>query len=978
MFETQFISFDAQPEALELRGLPILIDPDDFEGIRIAAYNLANDLEKVTGQASPIWTSIEQPSTTGVILIGSTQRSRFVREITESSHADNLSGAWETFQTQVQVCPWPCAERMLVLAGSDKRGTIYACYTLAEQIGVSPWHYWADVPVANHSHIYALPASTRHGPPSVQYRGIFINDEAPALTDWVHENFGAYNSRFYAKVFELLLRMKANFLWPAMWSGFPEPGSIFFTDDPENQKLADSMGIVIGTSHHEPMGCNMSEWRASQKGEWAWETNKSNISEYFQAGARRSQPYESLLTLGMRGDSDVSIISDDPKATLKDVIEMQREIIQDVHGKVDGVGQVMALYKEVQEYYEQGLEIPKDVTLLFADDNFGNIRRLPTQQERDRSGSFGIYYHLEYVGTPRSYKWLNANSAGKIQYQLRNAYDNGIQKLWVFNVGDIKPQELPLSLAMSLAWNIESFTGKSIPKFFDAYAARETGLEYVYEVSNLLQGHDRLMAIRRHEHIEPDTFSILNYREAERILQRHLDLDDRASKLFESAPAALKAAIFQLVLHPIRASRINTELRVTQALNKLHGLQRRNSTNALAHRCLALFDEDWALAERYHDNEWTGKKWNHIMKQPHYGYYADTWHAPSRDMITGLSFVQLRQDSTRIAGQMGIMVEGHAGVRPGVINEESDRTHPSRGDLVKGLILPTLTPYGPEDTFFEIFARGTVDIDWHAQVPYTWIILSRTQGLIGADEEAHRIIVSIDWTQCPPKFNEIITITISAKSGGFEHVHLPIINRSVPTDCQASVEASGYISIEACNMAPLEAASDWIFLPSIGRTSNGGIALSPPNTKTLRKPPVVTYPLYTFTSTPTVKVILYFTMCLDSRPSHTLTYDMMFDSQARSEIRLLETPPPSSHAQGEDTVGLPVGLPTGWMTAVQDNVWKREHVFEHGEPGKHMLLYRALEPGLVLEKVVVDLGGVRESYLGPPPTGTVVDGRLEK
>lgn len=297
MFDTHFVTFDAQPDALELQGLPILIDPDDFEGNFIAAYNVANDLEKVTGQHSPIWTNIEQPATTGVILVGSVQRSRFVQEVASYNSWDHLSGTWEVFQMRVQTCPWPCAERMLVLAGSDKRGTIYGCYTLAEQIGVSPWHYWADVPIAPHPQIYALSTNTTFGPPSVQYRGIFINDEAPALTDWTHGNFGAYNSKFYEKVFELLLRLKANFLWPAMWSGFPEPGSIFFADDPENQKLADKMGIVVGTSHHEPMGCNMSEWRASRKGEWAWETNKSNISEYFQAGARRSRPYESLLIL---------------------------------------------------------------------------------------------------------------------------------------------------------------------------------------------------------------------------------------------------------------------------------------------------------------------------------------------------------------------------------------------------------------------------------------------------------------------------------------------------------------------------------------------------------------------------------------------------------------------------------------------------------------------------------------------------------
>ncbi|PSN69553.1 hypothetical protein BS50DRAFT_618603 [Corynespora cassiicola Philippines] len=993
MFDSQITSFTNSPGSLKLHGTPILVDPDDYEGIHIAACNLASDLKKVTGHWSHVWEGVEEKQSYNLIVVGSLQRSRFVQELSQSettgaSRYGDLRGKWESFQTSVQSCPWRCSERMLVVAGSDKRGTIFGCYTLSEQIGVSPWYWWADVHIRPQPCVFALPITTFHGEPSVQYRGIFINDEAPALTDWVHEKFGPkYNSEFYKKVFELLLRLKANFLWPAMWSGFPEPGSIFFTDDPLNQQLADKYGIVISTSHHEPMGCNMSEWRASGNGEWIWESNKSAISEYFSSGAKRSKPFESLLTLGMRGDSDVSIISEDPKATLKDVIDAQRRIIDAVYGSHDGVGQVMALYKEVQEYYEDGLEIPDDVTLLFADDNFGNIRRYPTNEERSRRGGAGVYYHLEYVGTPRSYKWLNSNSCGKLHHQLTSAWDNGIRKIWVFNVGDIKPQELPLTFALSLAWNVQSIRSWQVPDFLRTFSTREFGSEKALDIANLLLGHDRLVALRRHEHIEPDTFSILNYGEADDILQRFISLEKRADELFGSVDAPQKASFFQLVLHPLRASRINTELRILQAQNRLHGLQRRNSTNVLAKKCLQVFEEDWELAETFHDNGWTepNDKWNHIMQQPHYGYSSKTWHAPSRDMVTGISFVQRRQSSTRIAGQMGVMVEGQEGVRPGIINEESDRTHPSRGDLVSGLTLPKITRYGAQRPYFEIYSRGTTSIDWTATVPYDWIKLSKYSGQIFPDDESHRIHVTIDWSFVPSDFNSTAEIDLRAASGEYEQVHLPVTNHASLEKFRGFPEADRYISIEAsAALLRKDHLQFYEHLPYLGRTSAGSISLERQSLtlhdKTAETIPWMEYPLYTFSELSEVKsglatVWMYFTMTLDPTPGQPLLYDIALDGTLKQNIRLIPEPHTNAttkmgtlEGEAEDTVGLPAGLPEGWLSAVQDNVWIRSHEFDYTGPGPHLLRLRLLEKGLILEKVVVDFGGMKRSYLGPPPT----------
>jgi hypothetical protein len=255
------------------------------------------------------------------------------------------------------------------------------------------WYWWADIPVHFHSEIYALPIQTCNGEPSIQYRGIFINDEAPALTGWVLENFGSYNSEFYKKVYELLLRLKANFMWPAMWPGYPNPGAVFFLDDPENQRIADEYGICVSTSHHEPMQRASTEWfeEGHADGSWNWLTHREEITDFFRKGVYRAQNLETYFTLGMRGEYDKEMATDDPGAVVRDVLQQQRALFKEVYGREDAVPQVLALYKEVQDLYQAGeFTVPDDVTLLFADDNFGSLRRLPSGNEKERSGGAGV------------------------------------------------------------------------------------------------------------------------------------------------------------------------------------------------------------------------------------------------------------------------------------------------------------------------------------------------------------------------------------------------------------------------------------------------------------------------------------------------------------------------------------------------------------------------------------------------------------
>ncbi|KAN0110891.1 glycoside hydrolase family 115 protein [Hyaloscypha variabilis] len=956
MFEEKFVSFSPAPALLNLVGLPIVVDKSDFPGIHIAAQTLAEDFARVTkGPPSQIQFipferdgfSVEAPA---CIIIGSIERSPLLQRLGKHGKVglSNIRGKWESYTTAVVNYPFEGCRKALVIAGSDKRGAIFGVYSLSEQIGVSPWYWWADAVPQYHSEIYALPVTTTQGEPSVRFRGIFINDEAPALTGWVRENFGKYNVEFYKKVFELLLRLKANFLWPAMWPGYPNPGASFFTDDEDNQKTAEEYGICISTSHHEPMQRMSNEWFAENaEGSWNWLTNKESITKFFDEGVQRAKGCESYFTLGMRGEYDKKMVTDDPAAVVREVIQTQRALIKEVHGSEDAVPQLLALYKEVQQQYESGrLEVPDDVTLLFADDNFGTIRRLPYGEESKRKGGAGIYYHFEYVGHPRSYKWTNSNSLGKTWHQLQEAHNRGAKQIWIFNVGDIKPLEIPLTFAMALACNIKSIKADDFAHFYSTMAEREFGNGLSLEIGAAMHEYDRLVSLRKHEHIEPSTFSLLHYNEAEHILRQWKALLNAAEAIHQKTSDTQRPSIFQLVLHPIKSSYIFIALQISLGRNQLYARQRRNYANTLAKQVLELFDADFTLSEEYH--ALLGGKWNHVMMQPHYGF-GDTWHAPSRDMISGLCYVQRRQNSNPITGQMGVAVEGREGVRPGRCNEESDRTHPSRRDLVPGLTLGPMTRYGPESRWFDVYTRGSPTIHWSARVPYSWLKLSATGGTLIPGEEDARVEVTVEWDQVPVEFNEKVLIDIRSAEGDFEQVHLPILGRKVPEDFSGFVEADGCISIPgpSCDFGP-----SYRILPEVGRSPIGAIALDPDSRHASS---FLTYNTYFFSEPRSFEVLLYFNMTLDVDPSNLMEYDIQVDDKLQIH-RLV----PEPTKDGE--------LPEGWAEAVQDCVWVKKHPFSGNkvDPGRYTIRVQLKHSNLLLEKVVVDLGGVKEGYLGPP------------
>ena len=487
----------------------VILETSADPAIQRAIKNFAEDLTRVSGKKTQLLknpNAIKQPA----VLIGVSGESPLIDDLVNAGKLDIslLTGQWEAYQVVVVNNPWPKVQNALVIVGSDRRGAIYGAYDVSQQIGVSPWYWFADVPIPTKSQVY-ITSGIRGDKPTVRYRGIFINDEDPALSSWAKKRFGGVNADMYEKVFELILRLKGNYIWPAMW------GKSFHTDDPRNTALAHEMGMVVGTSHHEPMMRAHAEWHKTANdpsigGAWNYENNANNLRKFWRGGIERmmsnenGKAYESLITVGMRGDGDEPMAEGTAIKLLETIVTDQRKIIADVTGKAASeTPQVWALYKEVQDYYDKGMTVPDDVTLLFADDNWGQIRRLPSENT-SRQGGYGVYYHFDYVGVPRNYKWSNTIQIEKVWQQMNLAYEHGAKNIWMVNVGDIKPLEYPIDFFLSMAWNPAAMTTDALATFPNLWATRIFGEELGPEIGSLITRYSQYAAIRSNAQTRTD------------------------------------------------------------------------------------------------------------------------------------------------------------------------------------------------------------------------------------------------------------------------------------------------------------------------------------------------------------------------------------------------------------------------------------------------------------------------------------------
>ncbi|WP_154030625.1 glycosyl hydrolase 115 family protein [Bacteroides ovatus] len=623
----QFIVFKPAtnhfPLITEGKPCPIRIDAGEDKGVKMAVENLIQDISNVCGIKPEMTTDINSKRQ---ILIG-TYQTPLIRQLLLSSgklEKEELEGKREKYILQVVSAPCEGVDEALVIAGSDKRGAIYGIYELSRQMGISPWYWWADVPVAKQKNVYVKPGIYTDGEPKVEYRGIFLNDEWPCLGNWSKEKFGGFNSKFYKHVFELVLRLKGNFMWPAMW------GSAFYDDDPQNGALADTMGIVMGTSHHEPMALAQQDWKRRGEGAWDYSHNAKGLHDFWTYGMERAKNWETVVTIGMRGDGDEPMSEDSNIVLLENIVKDQRKIIEKVTGKkAKETPQVWALYKEVQDYYDKGMRVPDDVTLLLCDDNWGNVRKLPELNEKPRSGGYGMYYHFDYVGGPRNSKWINISPIPRVWEQMNLTYEYGVRKLWIVNVGDLKPMEYPITFFLDMAWNPEKFNADNLQQHAEDFCAQQFGQKYAKEAARILSLYTKYNRRVTPEMLTAKTYSF-NYGEWERVVNEYNTLALDAHNLGFLLPAKYRDAYDQLISFPVQACSNLYNMYYAQAKNQKLAAQMNPEANEWADKVAACFQRDSVLTDYYHKVIANGK-WNHLMSQTHIGYTS--WNNPTKQII---------------------------------------------------------------------------------------------------------------------------------------------------------------------------------------------------------------------------------------------------------------------------------------------------------------------------------------------------------
>jgi hypothetical protein len=617
----------------------IYIDDKDDWLVNKAASLLQNDIEMVTGKKPVIINSLSSASA-NTIIIGTINGSSTIQKLIAQQKIDDRSikGKWEAFQLQTISKPLGGINNALVIIGNDKRGAAYGVFELSKQIGVSPWYWWADVPAKKKTEIFVKKGIYKFNSPSVKYRGIFINDEAPAFSGWTKEKFGGVNHLVYEKMFELLLRLKANYLWPAMW------GNAFNDDDTLNPILADKWGIVMGTSHHEPMLRAQQEWKRYGKGAWDYTKNDTALRTFWKKGIENMGPHESIVTVGMRGDGDMPMTQGTATALLERIVSDQRKIIEEVTGKpASQTPQLWALYKEVQDYYDKGMRVPDDVTLLLCDDNWGNIRRLPKLTDKKREGGYGIYYHFDYVGGPRNYKWINTNNIARVWEQMHLAYEYGVDKIWIVNVGDLKPMEFPISFFLDYAYNTKKWNEDNLKDFYTQWAREQFGDEHAKQVGEILRKYSQYASRRKPELLDEKTYDLGEF---ERVVGEWKKLEAQANKINNCLAKEYKDAFFELVLHPVKAFANLHELYLNVALNHLNAKDSVLSANDYANYAKQFYKNDSLISVQYH--QIAGGKWNHMMDQTHIGYTY--WQQPPVNKMPVLFYLTngVENDTARI------------------------------------------------------------------------------------------------------------------------------------------------------------------------------------------------------------------------------------------------------------------------------------------------------------------------------------------
>lgn len=934
----------------------ILYDASDAAVVKRAAELFAADVEAVTGRRPQVTSATGE--TGPAVIVGTVGGSALIRRLSEAGKIDTapLEGAWERYLIQTVANPLPGIRKALVIAGSDRRGAAYGLFTLSELIGVSPWYWWADVPVKKHAALHVDAPPTYSQTPSVRYRGIFLNDEDWGLTPWASQTFeperGNIGPRTYAKVCELLLRLKANYLAPAM-----HPVSTSFNQIPENKLVADTFAIVMGSTHCEPLLLNTaSEWDTQTMGPWNYDKNKEGINRVLTQRVRENSPYENVYTLALRGLHDGAMSTTLPMhekvRMLQQALLDQRQILaENIDRPVETVPQAFTPYKEVLEIYSNGLELPDDVTIVWPDDNYGYMKRLSDVREQRRTGRSGVYYHVSYLGVPHSYLWFSTTPPSLMYEELRKAYDTTADRLWLLNCGDLKGSEMQVSLFLDMAWDIGRFTADNVVTYPARWLAGIFGEAYYDRLEAMTREHLRLAFPRKPEYMGwgyhwnrfdhnceqlTDTdFSFTNYDEAPRRLEAYRKLGARAEALLHEIGDEARPAFYQLVYYPLRGAELMNRMTLGGQRNRWYARQGRAATNAVRDEVQRCYDSLQVITRGY--NSLLGGKWNHMMsmRQNYDGVsaYFNLPHLATHD-AAGAPRLALQVAGEDVTGARAF----HA--------------------------LPAFDNYLRRTYPVEIYNRGGGTLAWTAHASEPWVVLSKSAGKT-ADEE--RITVGIDWEKAPSG-NAVPAQIVFRAGEQSEKVLVSLFNPTAPSRAELRgiyVENNGCVSIPAAGCHRVR-ENDRIKITAVEDLGIEGPALqlgdptAPLQIFRSRDVPCAEYDFYAFDA----GSVDVYTYVLPTFPLHA-DRDFRIGENTNTDTKYsvqiddgaLATPS-SSHVEYAQV----------WFESVLRNCAVNKSTLHIDKPGRHTLRIRVGDPGIVLQKIVLDFGGMKRSYLGPQST----------
>ena len=920
---------------------------------------LASDIEKVTGKCPSVsGNGSVTASCRYAVIAGTLGHSSLIDELVRDGKIDvsSISGDWERYAVRLVEAPLKGVRRALVVVGSDRRGTAYGLLSLSRAIGVNPWYWWMDAPVEHRNSIYLSVNAYDAATPSVKYRGIFINDEDWGLLRWAKRNFekelGNIGPKTYEKVCELLLRLNANMLAPAM-----HEASTAFYQIPQNKEIADRYGIIITASHCEPLLLNTaSEWHKDRYGDWNYNTNSERIDSVLNARVVETSPYENAYVIALRGLHDRAMSGaeslDSRKATVQRALLNQRKILSDVLGKdASEIPQFFTPYKEVLDVYNQGLELPDDVTIVWPDDNYGYMKRLSGPKEQLRSGRSGVYYHSSYLGRPHDYLWMNTTSPTLMYEELRKAYDSTADRYWLLNSGDIKSCEFAVDFFLSMAYDIDSFSYERAASYRSEWLCGMLGEKDRDAYRSIFDEFYHQAFIRKPEFMgwgyqwttdrhgnerNTDTdFSFANYREAERRLEAYRKISSETEALMAQLPSSHIPCFYQSVYYPVKACELMSRMVLSGQKNRWYALQRRTAATAAADEAIRCHDSLRVITEGY--NSLLDGKWNHVMTMGQ-GFAASYFKKPV-----------LREVKLSPAPELGVMVENE-----GSLNGVSSYH-----------LLPAFNGYFRCAYFIDIFNKGKGQLSWTAETDKEWILLSRTSGKT-ADED--RIMVSVDWNNVPVGDKIAGTVTIKDGSGVQENVLVSVFNPSYPTREDLNgiyVQHNGYVSIDAAGYHRKREndAIRIIDIPNLGIENKAvqfGNPMMPKQNTRKGDVPCVEYDFYTFEQG-SVDVYTYVL------PTFVLSADRGYSGHEATNIETqygvcIDDGPVMNPSTSS------VEYAQIWYESCLKNCRVNKTTLHINEPGRHSVRILCGDAGTVLQKIVLDFGGLKRSYLGPEPT----------